>query len=223
MECVLTIPTAKALERQGSFKTQGIPMQRTLAPTRLSAIVKFVLIAIVTVGLLAPSVEASILLTVDARDPSMVIFEATAGLSAFSSTGQGFGVELKGAITADGTQAEFLFSPPSTFLKPAQGGDLFRFYGDSGTSIVLNAGGSSQQKFTIGELAFTGSTTVNLSFMEFATSDFVGDIEVRDSFGALTGEILGQFQFLAPATVPEPATFTIWAVAMTLLAQRRRW
>jgi len=145
-----------------------------------------------------------LLLTVDASNPAAVVFTPTSGKASASSSGTGYGILLHGTIAADGPIVQVI-SPNGSLLKPASGGLEFNLYGDEGAALFAVAGGLSTQVFTAGSVAFAGTTTMDLSFLDFVTNSFTGNIEIRDNFGQHTGIIIGQFQFIAPVTVPEIA------------------
>jgi hypothetical protein len=71
-----------------------------------------------------------------------------------------------------------------------------------------------------GSPAFVGTTTVDLSFLDFVATSLVGDIEIRDNFGVATGVIIGQYRFLSP--VPEPTTLLLSGLSVGALLLRRR-
>jgi hypothetical protein len=50
--------------------------------------------------------------------------------------------------------------------------------------------GNASNAFTAGTRAFIGTTTVDLSFLNFNRVDLVGDIEIRNVNGQATGIVI---------------------------------
>jgi hypothetical protein len=167
----------------------------------------------------ASPASAAILLTVDATNPSAIVFTPTGLAPDVSSSGGGFGLLLHGAMATDGPSS--LQTPPQADpFRAAVSGSTYVNYGDQGDAIRMIVGGAQTQTFVAGSPAFIGTTTVDLSFLDFVTASLVGDIEIRDNFGAATGVIIGQYQFIAP--IPEPTTLVLSGLGVGTLLLRRR-
>ena len=178
-------------------------------------------LAVTALALLLPSgaAHAAILLTVNATNPSDIVFTATSGLASGSSSGQGYSIALDGALTAGSIYGNVPNSGYS--LKSAEGNDPYFIIGSTGTAINLGATGIEAQTFTSGQVAFTGTASTDLSFLSLNPSSFVGNVEVFDNTGSDTGTSIGQFQFIA-ASVPEPATASLLILLPLSLLRRRK-
>ncbi|MCA9167931.1 MAG: hypothetical protein KDB23_09700 [Planctomycetales bacterium] len=160
--------------------------------------------------------KADLVLSIDATDPANIVFTTTGGLASANSSGVGYALWL----------LEFLPAPPSSGIGNFLVGDLHPSVGPNYVSASATAGntyltailGNNQQTFAQGQPAFVGQSTIDLSFLNLRTSDFIGDIRVRNNLNQDTGVTIGQYSFKA-AAVPEPSSFLYMAVT-GLVAKR---
>jgi hypothetical protein len=169
------------------------------------------------------SSHAAVILTVDATNPSAVVFTATGGAASANSSGTGYGLLLHGPMATDGNVSlnvpNLAFGP----FKPFVSGVPYNNIGDEGDAIRFFVAGNQFQTFTAGTTAFTDSITANLSFLDFVHTNLTGDIEIRNNSGQATGVIIGQFEFTGPeAVVPEPSSLAIAGIGFSGLLVRRR-
>jgi hypothetical protein len=161
----------------------------------------------------------AILATIDATNPSAVVFTGTGAASAVSATGEERSVIFRGAVAFGIGYGRM---PPSGIPNFFRSGDGFSFpmYTNSSSSLQLLSGFGPPRTFTAGSPAFLGTTTIDLSFMEFVHANLIGNVEVAYRNGYGTGEVLGQFQFIG-ATVPEPTALYLLASGAAAIATRR--
>ena len=173
----------------------------------------------------AATAPADVVLTVDASNPSAVVFTAEPGLSSTNIDAVGGGLLLT-QFAEDSTLGGDLV-PSSDPLRIAASGvglDLVgpgvnNFAGGSGYGIIVfNA--LDNLVFNVGEVAFVGESTVDLSFLDLRSEPLVGDIEVYGPFGDLVPEsFIGEFNYIPP--IPEPAGLVAATVPALMLRRRR--
>ena len=164
-----------------------------------------------------------IVLTVDASDPTAIVFTGTGAPASTNIAGAGFSVGLEGIVLADSTFGGI----PSQFidggLRPAQGGRVYDllFVNPETLELRLSGGGQQVQVFDLEGAAFAGSIVVDLSFFDLLQTDTVGDINIFDDFGRPVAEsFVGEFSYIAP--IPEPASLVaLGGLAGAALLRRR--
>ena len=183
--------------------------------------------ALVGVGVAScvAAASADVVLTVDASDPSAVVFTAEPGASSANVDTFGGGLLLT-QFADDSTLGETLVqsSNPLRIAASGVGLDLVGpgvndFAGGSGYGIIVfNA--LDNLVFNVGEVAFVGESTVDLSFLDLRREPLVGDIEVYGPFGDLVPEsFIGEFNYIPP--IPEPVGLAAALVPALLLRRRR--
>jgi CSLREA domain-containing protein len=156
----------------------------------LSGALSVVLLGLGALG--SPAQAQNILFTIDATNPSSTVITATSGLSEASYSQQGSSIFLPSLRF---TTRNFSFLTGNFGAAQQQ---RFNLLGDPSGGVVFSAG-NVNQAYIAGQVAFSGSSTANLSSLGVPTSNLIGDIVVRDDFGQVTGIVLGQFQYIAPS------------------------
>jgi hypothetical protein len=147
-----------------------------------------------TAGLL-PSANASVLVTVDARNTSAIVFTSTGAAASASWSVMGGGIHLRGVMASDGSIS--LQTPPQPDpFRPFVSNVGFVNYGDQDDALRLIVGGTTFNTYIAGTQAFVGTTTVDLSFLNFLPASTIGNIEIRNVSGQNTGVIIGQHKFI---------------------------
>ena len=176
-------------------------------------------------SLLALPAKAAVLLTVDVTDASAVTITATGAASEADATIDSFTgfslLDFFGAIE----ELEALVT--SSTLTSAQGGELITTYFSSDSTTALNLYDNTSNGsfvFEIGETAFTGSVTLDLSLVAdlLPAAGTMGRIAIGDGLGGSPfGTEFGDF--LVVTTVPVPAAAPLMILGLIgLRAARRR-
>jgi hypothetical protein len=175
-------------------------------------------------------------LSINESNPSAVIITGSGynGYGTDGTTMANYGVDLQNFFTAaviiDDQSAS---GTPS--LKPATGGDIYGLYASDdykatgGALLDLNlySSGTSAQTFTSGSATFnTGTEVIDLSAYLADLPTTVGahgNIYAGDSSGPGNGTIIGSWDVIAVAPVPEPTTLALAGLSgLGLLLFRRR-
>ncbi len=174
-------------------------------------------VALTLLGLLlATAVKAQgILLTVDISNPSAVIFTATtnyAAMNSYRSIRDGFDLlKLFTSVASVGGS-----DTNGTLIGGNSGNPYSTYYGDNASGSIIDLGfvgtGFTYQTFTTTSTAFTGAWTIDLSGAtpQLPLPGAIGNIQT--GFGASPGQVIGQWQVIGTAPVPEPGTLALAAL-----------
>lgn len=193
-------------------------------------IVSLAFVAIVALAALAFGAEraaaATILLEIDATNPSAAVFTATGAAATVSTSLPGAAIILDGSLTGS---SRFAALPTSGSTLMADESDYrYGIISATGTggALRLTCCGNQTQTFVAGEPAFEGSSVFDLSRFPLVTTNIVGDIVISDNNGDNTGIVIGQYRLIVtvPVPVPVPPSLALMVGGLALMgfALRRR-
>lgn len=179
------------------------------------------LLAFAACGLAQPSTAQgsstppNVLLEIDVSDPTVVSFTATDGLSLITA-GDGNATTLLDFFVAPPTVTEAdLPGLVGDLTAAAQGSllDAFRIPPGNRSLRFTRDGGFNSGDYVADQLAFTGSSTLDLSLTSLPAVGTVGSINVN-SLG--TGSTIGSY-----LVIPEPSSLTLLTLGGLVAARRR--
>ncbi len=190
---------------------------------KLNALTKMALVALAGAALTTSAYAQGVLLTVDISNPSAVIVSATGNYASTSDNLKTVwdGIDLLGIFTSN-VNGQFAANVIGGTLIGGGSGQAYDFYepddsaggSRNGNYVNLNlyqnqTNSPPVQSFSTETPAFTGSMTIDLSRVanSLPASGTSGDI--RAGWSGNLGSMIGQWQVIGTAPVPEPGTLAL--------------
>jgi hypothetical protein len=192
---------------------------------KITQLTKLSILALAGVALSTTAYAENYLLTVDVTDIANVTFTTTGNPASVndSSTTYSHGVELMDFFTSNSG-----FAQPATGNLKGGGLSLSYISASNGGGEYLNFHGSTfgdpSQNFTTSVAAFNGSASVDMSSASETLPGVGATGNIYAGNSSALGPIIGQWQVIGAAPVPEPGTLALAALggAGALVYARRR-